>query len=243
MLLAALLACAPLDTSIDAPADPCALGDGEGAVSTCLSPTQTDAYYADQGLRYFDTLETGFSGDGGPTYDAWVARWEWPPWLKLTGYGAEDMETVDAIIRLLPTTVPERDCRTFATQPFARCRVSFLYEEHPDQPCPIYEEFTFDNAGEITFIEAWTDTADLRPSADADDLWAEGDEVHRLSTKLPGLGNAEGQIDLDSPWMQDAAAADPDVADFVVRAKDFYGMWLEAYEAAGPDVFVEGCSG
>ena len=43
--------------------------------------------------------------------------------------------------------------------------------------------------------------------------------------------------------MQDAAAADPDVADFLARANDFYGMWLEAYEAAGPDVFVEGCSG
>lgn len=216
--------------------DPCA---HDGALSSCLTPTQPDTYYAEQGDLYFDTLESGFEGEP-PNYAAGVARWEWPPWLKLTGYGREDMETVDAIIRLIPTSVPVRDCRFFAEQPFARCRVSFTYEEQPDEQCPIYEEFTFDDAGEMTFIEAWADDPAYLPSA-ADDPWAEAGDARRLSTRIPGLGNLDGEIDLDSPWMAEAAAADPDVADFVARARDFYGTWLEEYESAGPEVFAEGC--
>lgn len=230
MMLALLLACAA-----DEPDRPCA---GDGALSTCLSPTMPGDYYVEQSLRYFDTLETGFTGDG-PAYAEGVARWEWPPWLKLTGYGREDMMAVDAIIRLIPTSVPERECLAFPVQPFGRCRVSFLYEDHPDQRCPIYEEFTFDDAGEMTFIEAWSDAEAYLP--EPGDEWAEGPDARRLSTRLPGLGNAEGEIDLDSAWMADAAAADADVADFLTRARDFYATWLAEYESAGPDVFAEGC--
>jgi hypothetical protein len=232
-MLPLLLACAP------AP-DPCTDDGGAAALSTCLSPTQPDAYYADQGARYFDTLESDYDGESGPSYAEGVARWEWPPWLLLTGYGREDMELVDAIIRLLPTSVPARDCRFFGVQPFARCRVDFRYEDHPDQGCPIYEEFTFNDAGEITFIEAWSDQPGLRPAPD-DDPWAEGADATRLSTRIPGLGSPSGAIDLDSPAMAQAAASDPEVADFVYRANDFYDAWLEAYEAAGPEVFAEGC--
>ena len=229
MLLYALLACTP----------PSACAD-DGARSTCLAPRFAEAFYVDQATRYFDTLESDYAGEGGPRYAEGVARWEWPPWLLLTGYGREDMELADAIIRLIPTTVPTRDCRFFPTQPFARCRVDFRYEDHPDAACPIYEEFSFDDQGEMTFIEAWSDQPGLGPTG-ADDPWAEGAAAHRLSSRLPGLGNPRGEIDLDSPWMQEAAAADPEVADFVARARDFYAAWLEAYEAAGEDVFAQGC--
>lgn len=220
--------------------DPCTVDGGVGALSTCLAPTLDSPAYADQGLRYFDTLESGWDGEEGPDYAPGVARWEWPPWLKLTGYGREDLEAVDAIVRLIPTSVPTRECLFFERQPFVRCRVSFRYEDEPDRACPIYEEFTYNDAGETTFIEAWSDDPAVLPSG-PDDPWAEGDDAVRLSTRIPGLGSARGVIDLDSPAMAAAAAADEDVADFVTRARDFYGTWLAEYQAAGPEVFAEGC--
>jgi hypothetical protein len=222
-----------------APADPCA---DDGALSTCLVPIRGEAWYVDQASLYFDTLESDYSGAEGPAYADGVARWEWPPWLLLTGYGRDDMEAADALMRLIPTSVPTRDCRFFEVSPFARCRVDFRYEDHPDAGCPIYEEFTFDDDGEMTFIEAWSDQPGLLPVEDpVGDAWAEGVDAHRLSTRLPGLGNARGEIDLDSPWMQAAAEEDPEVADFVARANDFQASWLEAYDAAGDEVFAAGC--
>jgi hypothetical protein len=77
--------------------------------------------------------------------------------------------------------------------------------------------------------------------ASDDEIWAEGREVRRLSTRVPGLGSPEGTIDLDSSWMQEAAARDPEVADFVRRARDFWPTWLEALSQAGPDYFARGC--
>jgi hypothetical protein len=41
--------------------------------------------------------------------------------------------------------------------------------------------------------------------------------------------------------MEAAAAADPDVADFVTRTRDFYGTWSAEYAASGEDVFATGC--
>ena len=223
-------------TKSEAP-DPCTTAD---ALSTCSSPSQSEDYYIDQSLRYFSTLESNYSGAGGPVYAEGVARWEWPPWLKLTGYGREDMERLDAIVRMVETSVPERDCRFFSEQPYGRCRVSFSYAEHPDQKCPIYEEFTFNDFGETTFIEAWADQPEYLPS-DASDPWAEGPDAHRLSTRIPGLGSKDGTINLESDAMSAAAASDPDVADFVTRAADFYQTWLDEYEASGADVFAKGC--
>ena len=215
-----LFACAAEKT-----VDPCATG---AALSTCLAPTQPESWYVEQSLLYFDTLETDFAGEG-PLYAPGVARWEWPPWLKLTGYGAEDMERIDAVVRLIETAVPERECLFFDEQPFGRCRVDFSYAEHPDQSCPIYEEFTFNDAGEVTFIEAWSEG-----------VWDAGG-TPRLSTRVPGLGTAAGRFDPAGAEMVAAGAADADVEDLRVRALDFYATWLAEYEAAGPDVFADGC--
>lgn len=190
------------------------------------------AYYEDQSLRYFDTLESDFVEGEGPVYAEGVARWEWPPWLKLTGYGREDMEAIDAIIRIIETYVPERECTFFEEQPFGRCHVSFSYASEPDKGCPIYEEFTFNDAGEITFIEAWADQPEYLP----EDL-----DSARLSTRVPGLGTATGALDLEGDAMRAAAESDADVADFIVRANDFYNTWLEQYQQAGDDVFAAGC--
>jgi len=167
-----------------------------------------------------------------------VARWEWPPWLLLTGYGAADMiEVGRALKELDPSTVPVRDCRFFPDQPFARCYVQFEYAEGP---CPIYEEFTFNDQGQMTFIEAWSDLPDLLPVR-VDDPWAEAPDFPRLSTRIPGLGNETGTINPDGEWMMQAAAEDPLVADFALRITDWWRYWLEAVARAEEDFFATGC--
>ena len=159
--------------------------------------------------------------------------------LESLGYTRENIETTDTLLTLYPSVVTDRDCRAFDTQPFGRCTVVFYYDDHDGKPCPIYEEFTFNDAGEITWIEAWSDVDGLRPTT-SDDPWGE-DGIDRLATRIPGLGTATGTLDLDSPEMAAAAEADPDVADFVTRANDWYGTWIEEYQAAGDDLWEVGC--
>jgi hypothetical protein len=148
-----------------------------------------------------------------PQYSPLVVRFEWPPWLLTTGYGDAAMRATDEALRAYQTDYRTIDCRFFPEQPFGRCRVVFLYgrdnpsttqDERTD--CPIYEEFTFNDAGQITFIEAWTDHPDYLPMA-GDDPWAEDDDVMRLSTRIPGLGNAQGRIAPSSRTIREAAAA------------------------------------
>lgn len=230
--LLGLAACTEVDD-----AEPICTGE---ALSACSTPTQDDAYYIDQGITYFDTLDESADPASKPTYAELVARWEWPPWLLLTGYGASMITSVDRVILLAQpgTTVPDRTCEAFDVQPFSRCRVVFDYE---GQPCPIYEEFTFNDAGEITFIEAWSDLPGYRLTEDPADPWAEAPGLPRLSTRIPGLGTAAGRIDPTGAAMKAAAAADPDVADFVNRTQDFWGTWTETFEAAGDDLYPRGC--
>jgi hypothetical protein len=122
------------------------------------------------------------------------------------------------------------ECKAFDTQPFCRCHVVFNYS---GKKVPIYEEFTFNNQGQITFIEAWSDYPSLLPMGPGKDgiwhqtdYWAMGD-ANRLSTKLPGLGNATGLIDFASPAMQQAAKTDKDIADLVNRAQHPVLSWLK----------------
>lgn len=230
------------DAGADAGADAsgCLNPGTDGATAGCLEPTMAPEYYVEQALKYFDTLDTSASEDSIPEYSELVARWEWPPWLLLTGYGRDDMIRISLGLRDAdPSTVPERDCRFFDEQPFARCRVVFEYEEGP---CPIYEEFVFNDAGEMTFIEAWSDLPGMLPMDDAEaDPWGEGADVRRLSTRIPGLGNATGTIDPDGEHMAAAAEADAEVADFVERARDFWGTWFAELSSAEPDFFARGC--
>jgi hypothetical protein len=221
-----------------APPDGCRNAGTSGATAECLSPAYDPEYYVAQANAYFDTLDVTAPADSVPNYAPLVARWEWPPWLLLTGYGKSDMIEVSQGLKVLdPSTVPWRDCRFFGVQPFARCRVSFSYA---NGPCPIYEEFTFNDAGEITFIEAWSDLPGLLPLS-ANDPWGENPDVPRLATRIPGLGNAQGRIDLNSSWMKEAAATDPQVADFVLRAGDWWTWWLDAVNRAENGYFAKGC--
>ncbi|MEC7947139.1 MAG: hypothetical protein VX265_06190 [Myxococcota bacterium] len=220
--------------------DPCA---GPGALSDCLAPTRTMAYYAEKSSAYFDTMDKRVEPGLWPPYGETVARWEWPPWLKLTAYGRDNIEASDTLLRAYPSIVEERDCRGFDTQPFGRCRVVFYYDDalHEGRGCPIYEEFVFNDDGEITWIEAWSDQPDMLPMDGGVDPWAEGEDVTRLSSRIPGLGAGNGTLVLDGDAMMTAVASDADVADFHARANDFFATWSAELEAAGDEMWVDGC--
>ena len=226
-----LLACSP-----EVQDDRC---DGPGAFADYLEPQQSAEHYIAQSHAYFDTMDYEPFGAIEPDYSELVARWEWPPWLKLTGWTRDKIIATDQLLVLLPSVVPIRDCRAFDTNPFGRCTVTFYYDDHEGRPCPIYEEFTFNDAGEITFIEAWSDLDGMRPQADGDP-WAEG-EVDRLANRIPGLGTADGRIELTGKDLLKAADSDADVADFLAHANDFEAKWLENLEAAGDEYWTLGC--
>lgn len=239
-----------IPTHVQTPADDDESGDvdeatpscweipGDEATSEYSSPRQPPEYYVEQSLKYFDTLDTYADPRSVPNYSDLVARWEWPPWLLLTGLGDEAMILIDLALRLYPTRVVERDCRAFSFQPFGRCRVVFEYGGVTS--CPIYEEFTFNDLGEMTFIEAWSDLPGFLPTDDASDPWAEGAGVRRLSTRIPGLGNDAGRIDLAGECLREAARSDEDVAEFLRRAHMPVATWMLQFLTA-PDGFEIGC--
>ena len=229
------------DGTPDEPAIPegCENHGTAGATARCLTPTFSPEYYIAEAEAYFDTLDLDADRESVPAYSELVARWEWPPWLLLTGYTKQNLiESNEALLIVDPSTVPFRDCRFFETQPFARCYVEFEYE---GGPCPIYEEFIFNDQGETTWIEAWSNLPGHLPFEDAEDAWAEGPDVTRLGTRIPGLGNETGLIDLESEWMSAAAEADPDVADFALRATDMWRYWFELLNERPVDFFGQGC--
>jgi hypothetical protein len=235
-LLAVLLSCAP---AAEKP-DPCA---GADALAACGSPKLSPEAYVATAQAYFDTMDRRVEAPPWPPYSERVARWEWPPWLKLTAYTRDNIHATDTALRAYPSVVTDRECRAFETQPFARCRVVFRYDDRPDSPCPIYEEFLFNDAGEVTWIEAWSDLPGLGPVDLEADPWAEGSAASRLSSRIPGLGSPTGWIDPAGEAMGEAAARDPDVADFVRRAEDWAGTWAEEHEAVGESMWEVGCGG
>ena len=197
--------------------------DTDAANALCLQPTRSAEYYIEQSVKYFLTMDSSVSLDVIPNYSEEVVRWEWPPWLLLTGLGRFNLIWTDAALKLNPTSYAYIDCQAFDTQPFGRCYVVFDYS---GTLCPIYEEFTFNDQGEMTFIEAWTDMPGWTISS-PEDPWAEGHVTKRLANRVPGLGNATGRVDWNSAAMLDAAARDADVAELVRRANDPYRAWAK----------------
>lgn len=178
-----------------------------------------------------------------PNYSDRVVRWEWPPWLLLTGYTRRGLVVTDILLKLNPTSYDLIDCRFFEEQPFCRCHVIFNYS---GELCPIYEEFIFNDQGEITFIEAWSDYESLLPmTSGPDGIWTE-DEYwgatigdNRLGNRVPGLGNSEGRIDLYADWMTERMQYDADLEDMVLRARDPILTWLD--ELLTSETLATGC--
>ena len=188
-------------------------------------PKFTAEYYINQGLKYFDSIDSYAPKGSKPKYAKTVLRWEWYPWLKLTGRGRFFMK-LDVLLKLYPTEVIERDCRYFDVQPFTRCRVVFNYKRK-NTFVPIYEEFTFNAKGEISFIEAWTDKIGFLPMDPDVDRWAEGEMVNRLSTKVPGLGTKLGTVKARDKALKKAAKKDKDLKDLRKRMKYPVFFWVK----------------
>lgn len=130
-----------------------------------------------------------------------------------------------------------REHRFFHENPFVRSRVTFYYGETAEDDIKtganaihIYEEFTFNSFGQITFIEAWWDNPDNKnlpktlgmdwcswpqlPLRDPDG-WPPLN-INRLSTKIPGLGCGRYRM-LTSKSLKIAAEKDPFVKEFRER--------------------------
>ena len=194
----------------------------QAPLSTELKPKFPLDYYAQQSDRYFNTLDSYASDQPAPKYAKNVIRWEWPPWLKLTG-ATRNFMRIDWLLTLYPTKVIQRRCRGFSRQPFGRCHVVFKYFGKKT-PVPIYEEFSFNDQGEISFIEAWTDTPALSPIQGENDFWAQRPGVKRLSTKVPGLGASGGISDLTA--LSRLKLTDPDLIDLQKRLKSPVFYWF-----------------
>lgn len=195
------------------------------SISFSSASSFPSSYYISQGMKYFDTLDTYASRSSKPNYAEDVIRWEWYPWLKLTGYKRWMMK-LDLLLILYPTEVIDRDCRFFKVQPFCRCRVSFKYAG-VQKLVKIYEEFTFNQRGEMIFIEAWSDEAKLLPWDFVKDPWGEGEKVRRLSTKVPFLEDG-----VNTEELKLRAAEDPELQDLVKRMEDPVQYWfMELFRA------------
>ena len=238
--VAALVAACANGTPEKLPPEACGAADPD-LLLACSSPTQSPASYIEAALAYFDTMDSRVPLERFPAYSERVVRWEWPPWLKLTGYTRTNIEASDRLLRAYPSIVEARDCRAFDVQPFARCRVSFVYADHDGLDCPIYEEFAFNDLGEITWIEAWSDQPALLPLDAQRDPWAEDAAFPRLASRIPGLGTGTGWIDPLGAAMTRAAADDPEIEDFVARTQDFAGAWADEAAAAGDTLWERGC--
>ena len=193
-------------------------------------PAKSPDYYFSQCDYYFNSLESKFHWHR-PKYSKDIIRWEWTPWLMLTGMGRTNITTIDSLIRLCPCIVINRSYRYFPKQPFVRALVTIYYGDEVirrGQPLRIYEEFTFNDNGEISFIEAWwAREGDQLPLLDSDG-WPVEPCINRLSTRLPGLGSSPyGTIDLDSDSMLLATRQDMDVNDFRRRCKKFYSSVVQ----------------
>ena len=212
----------------------------ENQLSTSLKLKLSKFYYTTQCDRYFDSLDSTKINRILPRYSTLVARYEWPPWLILTGLGAKQTTLVDSLIREVPCICVNRRHQIFDVQPFGRSQVTFYYgndvkkyldiinnknindEELLEElenlnAIHIYEEFTFNSKGQITFIEAWS--AD--PIIDYFNLHNTPKDMNpRISTEIAGLGNSEGLINLENKLIIDSK--NKDVKEFGLRAKNFY---------------------
>jgi hypothetical protein len=181
-----------------------------------------------------------------PNYSDLVIRYEWPPWLLLTGFRKNFLIHSDILLKLNPTKYDTIDCRFFKEQPFCRCHVVFDYS---GEKCPIYEEFVFNDKGEITFIEAWSDYESKLPKGmnsgddniwSEDEYWANQKDIYRVSTRIPGLGSKDGNVALNSIYLKDAAKNDSVIADLVHRLNNPISTYIE-YLLAHRDELAHGC--
>jgi hypothetical protein len=219
--------------------------------STEVQPIKPPASYRKRADRYFNQLESKFTHyifwhGKLPSYAPLVARWEWPPnWYRLTGFQKSRTIAADTMIRdAVPCICVNRTHVYFPINPFVRSVVTFYYgsQGNKGKAIYIYEEFTFNDLAEMTFIEAWSITKEgfdtLTQLAQNNQPWPDKPKrttqtdgvtdapepiipFTRLSTQIPGLGLGHGEIDLNGEPMNEAARQNPTIAEFQHEAHHF----------------------
>ena len=191
--------------------------------SNSVVPNKDESYYINQANTYFSFLETTSKDHIEPNYSPSLIRWEWEPWLILTGLNDERTLIIDSLIRETgKCECLDRELVFYNTNPFVRCRVTFYYGENKT-PIKIYEEFTFDGSGNISFIEAWYDVEDNKlqiPEREFDG-WPKFCSVKRLSNLIPGYNKTDFILVLESSEMISQAELYDDVKNFKSRAEKF----------------------
>lgn len=170
--------------------------DDKDALAPSLKPKFDPEYYKLQCDLYFTHLESGIADRVEFYCASGCPRWEWPPWDCLTGLGFVNIMTADAFDRdETACIVVDRTHKFFDVQPFGRSVVTFYYGDDiktRKNPIKIYEEFTFNDFGQVTFIEAWSAVkGEYLPVVD-DNGWPPEDVPVRLSYHIPGLGSPTG---------------------------------------------------
>lgn len=206
-----------MDAPTDAPGDcykgeclPSACGTTH-ALSTCVQPTKGEEYYVGQALNYFAQLDPTQEKRDKALLSKGFLRFEWAPWTLFNGYADKLTHMVDAVDgkigSFFPTSPEHRICTFHETNPFVRC--SLIMWSHYDDPrtekapvsdalkgkagCGIYQEFTFDQEGRISFTEVNSVTLPKQT---------------RLSTRVPGLGRT-GEAAVHTDVLHDYSGNDP----------------------------------
>ena len=86
LFMVAVLALGACKTAKQSGVEQNAVADVDSALSTRLTPQFPADYYIDQGVKYFLTMESSVPIKVRPEYSDLVIRWEWHPWLLLTGF-------------------------------------------------------------------------------------------------------------------------------------------------------------
>jgi hypothetical protein len=121
------------------------------AYSTDLVKNQPDSYYKKQNDIYFDSLESKSYCQKTPfilpSYSVGLVRYEWPPWLLLTGLGSTATSSMDRVFAdVNPCVVVDRKHVICEQNPFGRSLVTVCYGKGSSlQAFKIYEEFTFND--------------------------------------------------------------------------------------------------
>jgi len=210
--------------------------DGKDALAFTLKPKYSPEYYKLQCDLYFTHLESRIADRVEFYCSLTCVRWEWPPWDLLTGQGMINIMYADMVDRdQNECIVAERNIRFYDVQPFGRAIITIYYGDNiktRQHPIKIYEEFTFNDFGQVTFIEAWScQQSEYLPGFDA-----EGWPIEiptRLSYLIPGLGHITGEINVNTEAVQHAALQNKYVADYVERSKHFMLAVSEAHLVNG----------
>ena len=199
----------------------------QNAFSSNIEKNLDDHYYQTQCDLYFRNQEYKYSGEK-PNYSQLSSRWEYQPTGNgLTGYGGDRMHRSDEMIRQSPCEVTNRVYKIYDTQPFGRALVTFYYGDNVEtkqNPIHIYEEFTFNSQGQITFIEAWAYDASMAESP-SKPFPPDDSRFPRMSRIIPGLGNSEGLIDITSS----AFNGSRQLRGFRASAEYFYASNIEGF--------------